>query len=91
MFIVAKRNYLVRRLMARFTGSKRIISERSRKMSQRVSLYRERSSEVILQFRAELGIENFIRRMMRRPSRQQNMISVRTQRNRRRKKTLRSL
>ena len=86
MFIVAKRNYLVRRADGSFY---RI--ERSRKMSQRVSLYRERSSEVILQFRAELGIENFIRRMMRRPSRQQNMISVRTQRNRRRKKTLRSL
>lgn len=91
MFIIAKRNYLVRRPMARFTESKRIISERSRRMSQRVSSSREQSSAVILRFRAVPKTRSSIRQMMRRQSRQQNMTSVLTLRNRRRRKRLRSL
>ena len=91
MFIVAKRNYLVRRADGSFYRiEKDYIGEIPEDVAESELVQRAIVGGNIA---VPGGIRDreLYKAMMRRPSRQQNMISVRTQRNRRRKKTLRSL
>ena len=85
MFIIAKRNYLVRRADGSFY---RIEKDYIGEIPEDVA---ERELAVILRFRAVPKTRSSIRQMMRRQSRQQNMTSVLTLRNLRRRKRLRSL
>lgn len=92
MFIIAKRNYLVRRADGSFYRiEKDYIGEIPEDVAESELVQRAIVGGNIAGFRAVPKTRSSIRQMMRRQSRQQNMTSVLTLRNRRRRKRLRSL